>query len=279
MGAAIERTDDGLAVLDSDELRLLRVLDGLIISWAEAQGAEERRYPFLLRPRDLEDVDYYENFPHLGLAAAAADPKRLADLRADRGHPLGALPADVLDDAALALPSAACYSVYFHLRGQTLPARENRVTTLATCFRNETRYQGLRRQLGFSMREIVFVGSPEGATEHLQRNKERVLALADRLGLAMTTQVATDPFFDSRGPRATMQRLFPVKEEFVVDDLAVGSVNYHRNFFGERCRITLPDGAFASTSCCAFGLERWVHALTARFGDARNAAEAVLEAA
>ncbi|MGW0423377.1 hypothetical protein [Streptomyces sp. NPDC003015] len=272
-------TDNGLGVLGADELRLLRAFDALVLSWAQQLGAEERRYPFLLRPRDLEDIDYYENFPHLGLAATTADPERLNELRAGVDSPLRKLPTGVLNDAALALPSAACYSVYFHLRDRTLPAPENRVSTLATCFRNETHYEGLRRLLGFSMREIVFVGTADGATQHLDRAKELVLGLAGRLGLAMETQVATDPFFDRRGSRATMQRLFPVKEEFVVDGLAIGSVNYHRNFFGERCSISLPDGTPASTSCCAFGLERWVHALTTRFGDARTAAEAVLDAA
>lgn len=278
MGAATGTTDHGLGVLTADELRLLRAFDSLVLRWAQEMDAEERRYPFLLRPRDLEDIDYYENFPHLGLAAAAADPKRLTDLRGEADGPLRELPAGVLNDAGLALPSAACYSVYFDLRGRTLPATENRVTTVATCFRNETHYEGLRRLLGFSMREIVFVGSAAGATRHLEQAKERVLGLADRLGLTMDTQVATDPFFDRNSSRATMQRLFPVKEEFVVDGLAVGSVNYHRNFFGERIGIALPDGTPASTSCCAFGLERWVHTLTARFGDARSAAEAVLDA-
>ncbi|MFI6206007.1 hypothetical protein ACIBAI_06355 [Streptomyces sp. NPDC051041] len=278
MGTAT-RTDNGLGVLGADELRLLRAFDSLVMTWAQQMGAEERRYPFLLRPRDLEDIDYYENFPHLGLAVATADPKRLTKLRADADGPLRELPAGVLNDAVLGLPSAACYSVYFDLRGRTLSGPENRVTTVATCFRNETRYEGLRRLLGFSMREIVFVGSADGATRHLERAKELVLGLADRLGLPMRTQVATDPFFDRDSSRAKMQRLFPVKEEFVVDGLAVGSVNYHRNFFGERCRIALPDGTPASTSCCAFGLERWVHTLTARFGDARSAAEALLDAA
>jgi seryl-tRNA synthetase len=279
MAGAIETVDDGLHVLGPDELCLLRALDSLFTSWAGRLGAEERRYPFLLSSRDLEDIDYYENFPHLGLAAAAADPRRLTDLLARREAPLDALPAETLHDAPLALPSAACYPVYFHLRGKTLTSPENRVTTVATCFRNETHYEGLRRQLGFSMREIVFIGSSAGATHHLERIKELVTALTAGLGLVMHTVTATDPFFDSRGSRATMQRLFPVKEEFVVDDLAVGSVNYHRNFFGERCDIRLPDGAPAFTSCCAFGLERWVQVLTDRFGSARDAAEAVLEAA
>ncbi|MES4890687.1 hypothetical protein [Streptomyces sp. NPDC096012] len=278
MGTATGTTDNGLGVLGADELRLLRAFDSLALSWAHQWGAQERRYPFLLSPRDLEAIDYYENFPHLGLAAVAADPERLAQLRAGARSPLEQLPAGVLGDASLALPSAACYSVYFHLRDQTLAAAENRFTTVATCFRNETHYEGLRRLLGFSMREIVFVGSADGAREHLEQAKEQVLGLAGRLGLAVSTEVATDPFFDRNGSRATMQRLFPVKEEFVVDGLAIGSVNYHRNFFGERCSISLPDGSPASTSCLAFGLERWVHALTARFGDARSAAEAVLDA-
>ncbi|MEV6163370.1 hypothetical protein AB0L71_15825 [Streptomyces sp. NPDC052052] len=271
--------DTGLGVLGPDELHLLRTFDSLVLGWAQQAQAQERRYPFLLRAADLEDIDYYENFPHLGLAAASADPGRLSALRSGAEEPLRELPASVLNDTGLALPSAACYSVYFDLRGRTLPAEENRVTTVATCFRNETHYEGLRRLLGFSMREVVFVGTPGGATEHLARFKGLVLELADRLGLKMETQVATDPFFDRNGSRAKMQQLFPVKEEFVVDGLAVGSVNYHRNFFGERCGITLPDGKPASTSCSAFGLERWVHTLTTRFGDARTAAEALLEAA
>jgi hypothetical protein len=61
--------------------------------------------------------------------------------------------------------------------------------------------------------------------------------------------------------------LFPVKEEFVFgDSLAIASVNFHRNFFGERCAITLPDGGPAFTSCVAFGLERWLAALADHFG-------------
>ena len=57
------------------------------------------------------------------------------------------------------------------------------------------------------------------------------------LGLDVQLEVATDPFFDPNSGKAKMQRLFPVKEEFVVNGLAIGSVNYHRNFFGERCSI------------------------------------------
>ncbi len=124
------------------------------------------------------------------------------------------------------------------------------------------------------MREIVFIGPEEGAKEHLVRAKDAVTALCAELGLDVGLEVATDPFFDKNGGKAKMQRLFPVKEEFVVDGLAIGSVNYHRNFFGERCSIRA-GGDLAHTSCLAFGLERWVHALTERFGSAEAAVSAV----
>ncbi|WP_199566690.1 class-II aminoacyl-tRNA synthetase family protein [Streptomyces triticagri] len=277
MSTVAQPTDAGLGVLASDELRLIRVFESLVLTWAERLNAQERRYPFLLQPEDLDSIDYYDNFPHLGLAATAADPARLEKARTQSAGPTAALPASVLNDARLALPSAACYAVYFDLRGRTLESDGALFTTVATCFRNEDRYEGLRRLLGFSMREIVFVGKAEGAKAHLTQAKELVLGLAARLGLDASTEVATDPFFDRNGSRATMQKLFPVKEEFVVDGLAIGSVNYHRNFFGDRCGIRVPSGEQAHTSCLAFGLERWVHVLVNRFGDADTAAEALLE--
>ena len=268
---------DGLQVLGPGELRLLRTLDALFLSWADDLGAAEYRYPFLLDADFLESIDYYENFPHLGLAVSVTDPQKLTSARASADRPLTALPAGTLHDARYTLPSAACYSVYQSLRGQTVPAEGLTRTTLATCFRNEQRYEGLRRLLGFSMREIVFVGSARDADRHLSDAKERVLDLSRKLGLTMKTAVATDPFFDQNGTRAKMQRRFPVKEEFIVDGLAIGSVNHHRNFFGERCDIRLPDGAPASTACVAFGLERWIHTLTAALGDPQAAAGAVAE--
>ncbi|MFK0288009.1 hypothetical protein ACIQVL_47145 [Streptomyces sp. NPDC090499] len=267
----------GLDVLGPDELGLLRALDAHLLSWADELGAVEQRYPFLMTPSDLDAIDYYDNFPHLGLAVAQADPEQLEKALAGVDRPVTVLPAPVLREIRYQLPSAACYGVWFALRGATLSAGGSLFTTVATCFRNEDHYEGLRRLLGFSMREIVFAGQAEGAQAHLTRSKERVLSLADRLGLKMTTETATDPFFDRNGSRARMQMLFPVKEEFVVDGLAIGSVNYHRNFFGERCDFRLDDDTAAHTSCLAFGLERWVHVLAKRHGSAGAAADAVRE--
>ncbi|GIJ38385.1 class-II aminoacyl-tRNA synthetase family protein [Micromonospora andamanensis] len=267
-------TDNGLKVLDGGQLRLLRAVDAVFRRLGDGWGAAEFRFPFLLRTRDLDTFDYYDNFPHLGLAAARLDPERVGPLLAAESRPLAQVPADVMRPAEFALPSAACYAIYLDLAGSVLPAGGVLRTTLGTCFRNEDHYDGLQRLLGFSMREIVFIGQEEGAKQHLGRAKEAVLALMAELGLEVKLEVATDPFFDKNSGKAKMQRLFPVKEEFVVDGLAIGSVNYHRNFFGERCDIQAGDDT-AHTSCLAFGVERWVHTLTARFGSVEAALSAV----
>jgi hypothetical protein len=267
-------TDNGLRVLDGGQLRLLRAIDAVFRRLGDGWSAEEFRFPFLLRTRDLDTFDYYDNFPHLGLAAARLDPERVGTLLAGASRPLEQVPADVLRPAEFALPSAACYAIYLDLAGSVLPADGVLRTTLGTCFRNEEHYDGLQRLLGFSMREIVFIGQEEGAKQHLGRAKDAVLALCAELGLDVKLEVATDPFFDKNSGKAKMQRLFPVKEEFVVDGLAIGSVNYHRNFFGERCEIQAGADT-AHTSCLAFGVERWVHTLTARFGGVEAALSAV----
>ncbi|MEU0399856.1 hypothetical protein ABZ318_06345 [Streptomyces sp. NPDC006197] len=267
-------TDNGLGVLDGGQLRLLRAFDALVLRWAGDWGAPEFRYPFLMRCQDLDTFDYYDNFPHLGFTATRFDPQRLGAHLGQSSRPVDLMPTEVMEPTAFALPSAACYSIYLDLAGSTLPAEGTLRTTVGTCFRNEDHYQGLRRLLGFTMREIVCVGPEEAAKAHLTRAKDTVTALCAELGLDLKLEVATDPFFDKNGGKAKMQRLFPVKEEFVVNGVAIGSVNYHRNFFGERCEIQAGDET-AHTSCLAFGLERWVHALTDRFGTTAAAVSAL----
>ncbi|MER7491475.1 hypothetical protein OQI_36160 [Streptomyces pharetrae CZA14] len=267
-------TDNGLRVLDGGQLRLLRAIDSVFRRLADGWDAPEFRFPFLMQCRDLDMFDYYDNFPHLGLAATRLDPERVAPLLAESGRPLERIPTEVMQPTGFALPSAACYAIYVELAGTTLPAEGAMRTTLGTCFRNEDHYDGLQRLLGFSMREIVCIGPEDVAKNHLLRAKDAVQTLCAELGLDFEIEVATDPFFDKNSGKAKMQRLFPVKEEFVVNGLAIGSVNYHRNFFGERCGIQAGD-ATAHTSCLAFGLERWVHTLTERFGGTDAAVAAV----
>jgi hypothetical protein len=279
---------DGRATFGPVSTRLAADLDRSFARWGESAGATPMTYPPLVPVADLAELDYFDNFPHLVSLAAPLEPAKLgagpltdgvADGVAD-GAADGAIPPAALAPAALALPSATCYSVYLDLRGRVLGPEPTRVTTVTTCFRREAKYEGLRRMFGFRMREIVCVGTRDDVLDHLAGFKTRILGFTERIGLPVTVEAATDPFFDPNGARTVMQKLFPVKEEFLFGgDLAIASVNFHRNFFGEKCRIGLPDGSAAFTGCVAFGIERWLAALGEHFGGDADAVDARLKAA
>ncbi|MFC0111238.1 hypothetical protein [Kibdelosporangium aridum] len=264
----------GLRALGAEETTLLRALDGVFEGWAVEARASSLIMPSLLPVASLAKLDYYDNFPHQAVVASPLDLVQ---------HEPGARPdrftADRLEPAELALPSAACFAVYLHYEGVRV-AEGTTVTVLGQCFRRESQYEGLRRLLGFHMREIVALGSRDFTQEHLARFAARIESFAHALGLPLRKQAATDPFYQADGERALLQRLSPVKHEYQAGDLAIASLNVHRNFFGERCDITLADtGSPVFTSCVAFGLERWLSVLRDRFGSWDGATAAVRDAA
>jgi hypothetical protein len=252
-------TRDGLAVLGPRAVAVIAALDDQLRGWAAAAGAVERHYPAALRADELAGIDYFHNFPHLGAPIASLTGDAQARY-ASTGLAGTAVPARDLTDARYVLPSAACYAIYFDLHDRTL-CEDLLVTTRAACYRTETGYHDLRRLWNFQMREIVYLGEREAARAHLDTFRRRILDFGAQLGLEMAVDVATDPFYRRGDPRALLQRIAPVKWEFVVDGCAIASVNYHRNFFGERCGITDADGDAVFTSCVAFGLERWLSVL------------------
>jgi seryl-tRNA synthetase len=259
------RVEGGLATLGPDALALRNALDERFSGWGRLCDAHPTAYPTLVDVRKLSRIDYFKNFPHLATLAAGLDQAAMENYAA--GGDVTSLPAAHLADAAYALPSAACYSVYLDLDGQVLP-EPHYVTTVANCFRREDHFDGLRRLLGFTMREIVCVGEREAVLGHIARYQQLIGDYLAEIELPVEVAIASDPFFDPDASRALMQQLFPVKREFVYGgSLAIASVNYHRNFFGERCRISLPSGEPAFSGCVAFGLERWLAALTDHFTD------------
>ncbi|WBP85092.1 class-II aminoacyl-tRNA synthetase family protein [Kitasatospora cathayae] len=266
----------GLSALGPEATELLRLLDDTFAGWGVRAGAAQLTMPPLLPAAELAKLDYYDNFPHQAILATPLDLAKREE------HPYsttaGTFPQEALEPAALALPSAACYGVYMHHAGTALPDG-TLVTVLGRCFRKETEYHDLRRLLGFHMREVIAIGSREHTEQHLRHFTDRITAFAAALDLPLRKEAATDPFYDRGGARLLLQKLSPVKYEFLYEDLAIASVNVHRNFFGERCDITVTDtGESAFTSCAAFGLERWLSALTRRHGSWAAATEAVRQA-
>ncbi|KUL39350.1 hypothetical protein ADL22_15895 [Streptomyces sp. NRRL F-4489] len=255
----------GLPLLRGPEITVLTAVDDLVLSWARSIGAEPVGLPAMVEAHDLAKIDYFTNFPHLAHAVAT-----LAPAPGDGFE--GGIRQEHLRPTSLVLPSAACYGAYFAHSGARLD-RPVLLTTRALCSRAESYYESLRRLRTFRMREVIHIGTRGSADDFARRSKEWLTALVSRLDLDAQLQPASDPFFDADGSRAVMQRLSKVKEELVYGgDLAVSSVNLHRNFFGERCDIRGPEGDFAYSACFGAGLERWTHMLlTAYQGDAEVA--------
>jgi seryl-tRNA synthetase len=264
-GSPHDTAADGLATLGPETVRLRDALEQSFLRWATQSHAEPAIYPPLMRVAELAQLDYFRNFPHLAvMASEISDAGIAAGLHDDE---LESVACEHLHDSRYALPSAACFNIYLHLRGQTVE-KPFYVTTAANCFRRETHFEGLRRLLGFYMREIVCVGERDAVIAHLQALRVQILHFTAALGLPVEIAPSSDPFFDPSAGRAVMAKLFPAKEEVTYGgDLAIASLNQHRNFFGERCEIRLTDGSHAFSGCVAFGLERWISALTTHFAE------------
>jgi seryl-tRNA synthetase len=261
--------ENGQSALSGNLLELYRRLDRLFLSWAAECNAEEYRFPTFIPARELARLDYFRSFPHLVTFPVVLDPGEENLKRFSEGAPLDTEGGIQLTDAAPirdVLTPAACYHFYIQFQGEQLDSPRY-VTTRATCFRREASYSPLERQWSFSMREIVCLGTADEVKHFLRRYQDRIERFLGRIGLPVEWKNATDPFFNpSRNPKYVLQKLDPVKTEMVYrTGLAIGSINFHRNYFGEAFQISR-ESKEAFSGCVAFGVERWIYAFLNQFG-------------
>lgn len=260
----------GQSSLSGPLLALAGRLDRAFLLLAAALwGAREERHPASMPAGTLQRVDYLHSFPHQASFPVRLDPDE-ANLDAFRAGPVLGPDGDVrltrLAPAREVLTPAACYHLYAGHEGTSL-AGPLYLTTSNTCFRHEARYEPLRRQWSFTMREFVCMGSAPETEAFLAEGRSAVDLLLKRLDVAVEWSVATDPFFRPlQNPQYLMQRVQPSKHEAVYGgELAIGSANQHHDHFGAGFSITR-DGGPASSACIAFGIERWLFALVRRHG-------------
>lgn len=258
--------ESGQVSLTGPLLRLAAQADTAFGLLASVWDAEPERHPSTLPAAVLAKTGYLRSFPHQATFATGLDPARLGDFAADPGQD----PRPLLGPATEILTPAACYHLYPAHEGQALTGPLY-LTTVNTCYRRETAYVPLRRQWSFTMREIVCLGTSEEAARFAHETSEAVRLLAELAGLPAGWQQATDPFFrPQENPAYLLQKLNPVKHEVLYGDLAVGSVNLHFEHFGEAFGISRY-GEAANSACVAFGIERWLFAITDAHGDTPEA--------
>ncbi len=259
----------GQAGLRGPLLRLADECDRAFRRIAAIWNAQEERHPATLSADVLQRVDYLRSFPQQATFPVRMDPcaTNLDDFLAgpgldDAGHVMLTRLAPVGD----VLTPAACYHLYAAHEGEIFD-RPVYLTTRNTCFRQETRYEPLRRLRSFTMREIVCLGNRSETTEFLAAARDAVNLLLNLVDLPVEWLIATDCFFrPDRNPKYMFQRLQPVKHEATYGgDLAIGSANLHHDHFGVGFRLER-DGEPVNSGCMAFGIERWLFAITDRHG-------------
>ena len=262
----------GQASLSGPLLRLAAECDRAFLMLASRWDASDEAHPATLPAADLARAGYLRSFPHQATFAVHLDR---AEDNLDRfvaGVGLGEQDISLtrIPPVQEVLTPAACYHVYQSRQGARLD-RAAYLTTRNTCFRTEEAYIPLHRQRAFTMREIVCLGPAAPVDAFVEDALAVAGSLIGELDLPADWAAATDPFFrPTVSPGYLMQLVTSVKREAVymvggTAPLAVGSVNRHGDHFGEAFGIEVA-GEPATSGCLAFGLERWLLAITDRHG-------------
>jgi enoyl-CoA hydratase/carnithine racemase len=132
----------------------------------------------------------------------------------------------------------------------------------------------LRRLWDFTMREIVFMGTRDDVLARRAQAQGLVERFLEEHRLAAEIRTASDPFFIA--PDAVAKTYFQLSSEtkfeislMLPDDerLAVGSLNYHTDFFGRAFQVETEGAGPMHSVCIAFGLERFVYGFLAQHGE------------
>lgn len=243
-------TGDGALALGGLALRLLRWIDAELLRLGGAPM--ELQCPALINREVLERANYFESFPH-GATVVQAD-----------------------QHTGLLAP-AVCYHCFGRLTHARLESPAA-ITCVGKCYRHENPdHDELGRLWEFTMREFVFVSTPEAVRKERRDWIDRVRNFADSLGLPGEIEIATDPFFGRTGRgRKLLQQIKELKYEFRCpmpdgSKLALSSFNLHETFFTSRFEIALAGVPQPHSACIAFGLERWMLAILAQCGIEKTA--------
>lgn len=255
------------------------VADGIshmVNRWAVELDATRFRFPPILSRSTFAHTNYLESFPDLMgsvhvFDGGDAEHKELLG-RVESG---GDWPA-LLEPADVVLASAACHAVYPLCTG-TVPGEGRYFDVICDCFRHEPSTQATRMQ-SFVMHEVVYVGTTEGAWEHREAGLSRGLSMLAGLGLEMSSEPASDPFFGRVGALLAAGQIdeeLKIEGVTVIPDVngpgedgktAIMSANCHRDHFGRAFSIETAHGDCAHSACVAFGIDRITVALFAAHG-------------
>jgi seryl-tRNA synthetase len=237
------------------------------------EAPEVMRFPPVLPRKQIEDLGYLENFPHLAgtvfsFEGSELEARAMAEMAGKHEDW-----SEHQHQTDLCLTPAVCYPVYPAVaRRGALPAGGVTIDPGGSyAFRHEPSGDPARLQM-FHMRELVRIAEPAVVQAWRDAWRDRAIDLLRALGLDANFDVANDPFFGRSGRMmAASQREQALKFEILVqiagdEPTAIASFNYHQDHFSGKYDIVTADGAQAHTACLGFGHERIVLALLKTHG-------------
>jgi seryl-tRNA synthetase len=278
--AGVRMLGPGQAAISELPLALLRYFDRVFEGFGSGWNAATVLVPTLIPASVLARCDYFRAFPHSVTFATHLQPNaEIIDQFRARHDTATTLDSEVLSDMATptaCLSPAVCYHIYHLHQGDRLPNAGRAYGVCGRCFRFENKNMvSLNRLWEFTMREVVFLGARDTVFEHRSKSIEMMCEFLEQHRLAGEIRTASDPFFVA--PDTVSKTCFQLSSDskFEIslrlpdgERIAVGSHNYHSDFFGRAFETRLEGSGFCHSACVAFGLERWICAFLAQHGSA-----------
>lgn len=244
---------------DEIDTHVLNTIDDTFRVEAINRSAVEYHIPAMIDKEVLDKCGYFSSFPHHLTAAAHAKQEAYKEITIDK-----VLSTNTAIISEQYFTPAACLHIYPMLENQSIDRKV--ITTKARVYRYEdARFDGHKRLWDFTVREIIFIGSPSFVAESLDDMKKCALNYASSINLSMSIVSANDNFYPTK-KNAIKQRLQlsnSLKYELTVDvdgqPLAISSFNYHDTHFSRP--FNFDNNGEIVTGCVGFGLERWVSAI------------------
>ncbi|QUL56294.1 hypothetical protein KDC22_07255 [Paenibacillus tritici] len=274
-------------------IRLLEYFDQSYVDYVGRKigDCQERQYSVLLPTAFAEKMNYFHSAPmHLLLATHLShDQEKMLSFAEDVSRSNGRLPEDsgqYLEAPPYVLQSAPCYKVYLEMEDRVL--EDNTAFVLkGQSFRNEgKRVYLLERLLNFTMREFVFLGTPDYVTRMRDLTLQWTMEWMETVGLKGECALANDPFFLPAKVKQNFKVPKHVKYEvradipYKNDTISIASYDTHGDFFAKTFNFRLRDNTETWSGCIGLGLERVVWSFLQQYGlDHDNWPEAIPESA
>ena len=271
----------GIACLSGVAARLYKFMDRVTEELGNRWNADVMITPALIEVDTIRKCQYFQFFPHVVTFAShlpnnfiVVDNFRQCEAAHVEESNQKAKVGECAVNAACVTP-ATCLHVYRRSEHKTVQVGGVTVAVCGRCARHEAVHTSdLTRLWDFTMREFVCLGTRQ---EVLGFRCDAIEAAKELLGLLDLTaeiRTASDPFFiaPEMFTKARAQFAGDMKLEVVANigqgqQLAIGSINYHTDFFGRAFDIASDVGVAAHSGCLAFGLERCVYAFLCQMGE------------